>query len=47
MLGARRKGRIQALARALTANGGKAIAMTTDVTDRAQVKKLVDMAVES
>ncbi len=47
VLGARRKDRIEALARALTANGGKAIAMTTDVTDRAQVKKLVDSAVEA
>jgi NADP-dependent 3-hydroxy acid dehydrogenase YdfG len=47
VLGARREDRIEALARALTANGGKAIAMTTDVTDRAQVKKLVDSAVEA
>ena len=47
VLGARREDRIEALARAFTANGGKAIAMTTDVTDRAQVKKLVDSAVEA
>jgi NADP-dependent 3-hydroxy acid dehydrogenase YdfG len=46
-LGARRRDRIQALARELTAGGGKAIAVTTDVTDRAQVKTLVDAAVEA
>jgi NADP-dependent 3-hydroxy acid dehydrogenase YdfG len=45
VLGARRQDRIQALARELTASGGKAIAMMTDVTDRARVKKLVDAAV--
>jgi NADP-dependent 3-hydroxy acid dehydrogenase YdfG len=45
VLGARRQDRIQALARELTATGGKAIAMMTDVTDRARVKKLVDAAV--
>src|SRR5580698_267396 len=47
VLGARRADRIQALANELTKNGGKAIALTTDVTDAAQVKKLVDAAVET
>jgi NADP-dependent 3-hydroxy acid dehydrogenase YdfG len=46
-LGARRQDRIQALARELTAAGGKAIAVTTDVTDRTQVQRLVDAAVEA
>jgi NAD(P)-dependent dehydrogenase (short-subunit alcohol dehydrogenase family) len=46
-LGARRQDRIQALARELTAAGGQAIAVTTDVTDRAQVQRLVDAAVEA
>jgi NADP-dependent 3-hydroxy acid dehydrogenase YdfG len=45
VLGARREDRIEALARQLIASGGKAIAVTTDVTDRAQVKNLVDTAV--
>ncbi len=44
-LGARRNNRIESLASELTAGGGKAIAVTTDVTDRAQVKQLVDAAV--
>jgi hypothetical protein len=47
VLGARRGDRIQALARELIGGGGKAIAATTDVTDRAQVKNLVDAAVEA
>ena len=47
VLGARRQDRIQALARELTAGGGKAIAVTTDVTDRTQVQRLVDAAVEA
>ena len=47
VLGARRQDRIQALARELTGGGGKAIAVTTDVADREQVKKLVDAAVEA
>lgn len=44
-LGARRNNRIASLASELTRSGGKAIAVTTDVTDRAQVKQLVDAAV--
>ena len=46
VLGARRSDRIVNLARELTGAGQKAIAVTTDVTDRAQVKALVDKAVE-
>jgi NADP-dependent 3-hydroxy acid dehydrogenase YdfG len=47
VLGARRHDRIQALAGELTAKGGKAIAVTTDVTHYEQVKTLVDAAVKS
>lgn len=47
VLGARRADRIQALANELTGRGGKTIAKTTDVTDRAQVKALVGAAVQA
>lgn len=47
VLGARREDRIKALADELTANGGKSIALTTDVTKRDQVQKLVDAAVQA
>src|SRR4051812_33174436 len=47
VLGARRQDRIQALAKELTGSGGKAVAVTMDVTDRQQVQHLVDTAVES
>ena len=47
VLGARRADRIESLADELTRNGGKALAVTTDVTDYDQVKKLVDAAVQS
>jgi len=47
VLGARRTDRIESLAHELTRNGGKALAITTDVTDYYQVKKLVDAAVQS
>ena len=47
VLGARRADRIQSLAGELIAKGGKAIAKTTDVTDRKQVKTLVDDAVHA
>jgi NADP-dependent 3-hydroxy acid dehydrogenase YdfG len=47
VLGARRQDRIQSLAGELTGGGGKAIALTTDVTDREQVRKLVDAAVQA
>src|SRR6516225_1544830 len=46
VLGARRRERIDALTRELTANGGKATAISTDVTDRAQVGKLVEASVQ-
>jgi NADP-dependent 3-hydroxy acid dehydrogenase YdfG len=46
-LGARRAERIEALAAELTAKGGKALAVTTDVTDVAQVRRLVDTAVQT
>jgi NADP-dependent 3-hydroxy acid dehydrogenase YdfG len=46
-LGARRVERIQSLAKELTGRGGKALAVATDVTDHAQVKNLVDVAVQT
>jgi NADP-dependent 3-hydroxy acid dehydrogenase YdfG len=46
VLGARRGDRIEALARELSAEGGKATALVTDVTVPAQVKTLVDAAVQ-
>jgi len=45
-LGARRVERLEALVDEITAKGGKAFAVTTDVTDPAQVQALVDAAVE-
>ena len=45
VLGARRIERLQKLADELTANGGQAFALATDVTDHNQVKSLVDAAV--
>jgi NADP-dependent 3-hydroxy acid dehydrogenase YdfG len=45
VLGARRLDRIQALANDITAKGGKALALETDVTSREQVQALVDAAV--
>src|SRR5437773_2492578 len=47
VLGARRVDRLQSLAGELTGNGGKAIAMATDVTHCDQVKKLVDAGVQA
>ena len=47
VLGARRVERIQALAGELTKSGGKALAVTTDVTQRDQVQHLVDAAVQT
>src|SRR5712675_120298 len=47
VLGARRTKHLDALAGELTGNGGSAIAITTDVTDREQVKALVDAAVST
>ncbi len=46
VLGARRTDRIEKLAKEINANGGKALAVAVDVTQREQVKKLVDAAVE-
>src|SRR4030095_2010940 len=47
VLGARRADRIQSIANELSANGGRALAITTDVTNPDQVKKLVDTAVQT
>jgi NADP-dependent 3-hydroxy acid dehydrogenase YdfG len=47
VLGARRADRLQSLAHELTGNGGKVLAVTTDVTHRDQVKRLVDAAVQT
>ena len=47
VLGARRMERLQALVDEITATGGKALAVETDVTDRGQVRRLVDAAVET
>jgi len=47
VLGARRLERIEALAGELTAAGGRALAIRTDVTDHRQVKRLVDEAVRA
>lgn len=47
VLGARRVNRIQSLADELTGSGGKALAITTDVTHCEQVKRLVDGAVQA
>jgi len=44
VLGARRIDRLKSLADELTAKGGKAIAVATDVSDQKQVKRLVDEA---
>jgi NADP-dependent 3-hydroxy acid dehydrogenase YdfG len=46
-LGARREDRIQLLANEMTRSNGKTIAIKTDVTDRQQVKQLVDAAVQA
>ncbi|HEY2535299.1 MAG TPA: SDR family oxidoreductase [Xanthobacteraceae bacterium] len=47
VLGARRQDRLKALAETLASAGGKALTVTTDVTERAQVKRLVDAAVRT
>jgi NADP-dependent 3-hydroxy acid dehydrogenase YdfG len=46
VLGARRADRLKSLADELALNGGKALAVTTDVTDRNQVQRLVDTAAQ-
>jgi NADP-dependent 3-hydroxy acid dehydrogenase YdfG len=47
VLGARRADRIEALAAEIASQGGKAIAVVTDVSNRTDVAKLVDTAVET
>jgi len=47
VLGARRAERIEALAEEINTGGGRALAVQTDVTDRGQVQRLVDAAVEA
>ncbi len=47
VLGARRADRIQTIVKELTAKGGKALAVATDVTRYDQVKALVDAAVKT
>jgi NADP-dependent 3-hydroxy acid dehydrogenase YdfG len=44
VLGARRVDRLNALVDELTKGGGKALALSTDVTDATQVQRLVDAA---
>jgi NADP-dependent 3-hydroxy acid dehydrogenase YdfG len=46
VLGARRRERIDALAAEIAGTGGQALAVVTDVTDAAQVQRLVDAAIE-
>lgn len=46
VLGARRADRIEKLAKEIKDNGGKAFAIAVDVTQREQVKRLVNTAVE-
>jgi NADP-dependent 3-hydroxy acid dehydrogenase YdfG len=46
-LGARRVDRLQSLAGELTSHGGRALARATDVTDRHQMSRLVDTAVQT
>lgn len=47
VLGARRAERIQSLAEDIVRNGGKAIAVATDVTRHEDVKALIDAAVQA
>jgi len=47
VLGARRVDRLRSLVEELTWRGGKALAVATDVTDRAQVEALVEAAVQA
>ena len=46
-MGARRADRLQSLAKELNSSGGNAFAVTTDVTQCDQVKRLVDKAVQT
>jgi NADP-dependent 3-hydroxy acid dehydrogenase YdfG len=45
VLGARRRDRLAALVDELTEKGGRATAVVTDVTVRAEVQRLVDAAI--
>lgn len=47
VLGARRADRLAAIVNEITANGGKAVYQTTDVTRKADVQALVDKAVNT
>lgn len=47
VLGARRTKRLESLVQELNTQGGKAIAVTTDVTDRTQVQQLIDAAAKN
>jgi NADP-dependent 3-hydroxy acid dehydrogenase YdfG len=47
VLGARRADRLRTLVKELETRGGKALAVTTDVSQRPQVKALVDAAVQT
>jgi NADP-dependent 3-hydroxy acid dehydrogenase YdfG len=46
-LGARRVDRLRALAKELETRGGRVLALTTDVSQREQIKALVDTAVQT
>src|SRR5260370_14962210 len=47
VLGARRSDRIDAVVREISASGGKAIGLATDVTKRAEVEALIQKAVDN
>jgi len=47
VVGARRVDRLKSLVAELTGRGGQALTLATDVTDRDQVKRLVDAAVQT
>jgi len=47
VLGARRSSRIDAVVQEISATGGKAIGLATDVTKRAEVEALIQRAVDS
>jgi Short-chain alcohol dehydrogenase of unknown specificity len=47
VLGARRKDRLDAIVKDITAKGGKALAVTVDVTKREQVDALIQAALKA
>jgi NADP-dependent 3-hydroxy acid dehydrogenase YdfG len=47
VLGARRRDRLDAIVKSIQADGGKALAVPVDVTDRAQVEALVQKAIDT